>query len=159
MYKRLVLAVVVFAFGWSFFSLAGAQQEQSTLWAAVSVNRPSFREGWTKDLQIFFTVVNDGNRVTDPKIEETRIIVNGEELNEGTNMPIFRNGIRPNNINALQPGDIIELGFGLEEYFKNPGTYIVSFKGVAFETPPIVFRVLPKEVKRNSAHALNTNSQ
>lgn len=158
MYKRLVLAIVVFASGCSFLSLVDAQQEQPVLWAGLSINRPSFRESWTKDLQIFFTVVNDGNRITNPEIEETRIIVNGEEIKE-TGMPIFRNGPRPNNINALQPGDSIELGFGLGEYFKKAGTYTVSFKGVAFETPPIVFRVLPKEVQRNSVHALNTNSQ
>lgn len=159
MYTKLILMIVALASGCSPSRSADAQQTEATLWAGLSINRPLFREGRTQDLQFYFVVVNDGREVVNPKIEDTRIIVNGAELEEGTGMPIFRNGLRPSNINVLQPGDSIEIMPVLGTYFDKPGAYEVSFKGADFETPPIVFRVLPKEVRRGSAHNLNANYQ
>lgn len=156
MYRKLIFVIVVLASGCSLPRSARAQQEPSTLWAGLSINRSLFREGQTEDLQFYFAVVNDGHMIVDPKIEDTRIIVNGAELKEA-GMPVFRNGLRPMNFNALKPGDAIEIMPVLGTYFGKSGTYQVSFKGADFETPPVVFRVLPKQVRRGSDMQVNSN--
>ena len=46
----------------------------------MSVNHAIFKAGQTKDLRIEFTLVNDGDKVIDPKIPESRIVINGKEL-------------------------------------------------------------------------------
>ena len=146
MYRKAIIIFAILGGGFLFYSYSHAKQLRPKLWAAISVSDPLFQEGGTKDLMIHFTLVNDGNAVVDPRIESSKISVNGEELeNSGF---IFGNGIRSSNWNALAPGDALRFTYGLEQYFLKPGIYKVSWKGEDFETSTIVFRVMPSKNNR-----------
>ena len=147
MYRKSVFVSVLFAFGFLLLSWAHAKPERPNLWAGLSVNRPLFHAGWTKDLAIHFTLVNDGSETINPRIGSSRIIINGVAL-ENSDF-IFGNGPRDARWNALPPGDALEFTYALENYFKQPGIYRVSWKGESFETPTIVFRVTPNKSNPN----------
>ena len=108
---------------------------------SLSVSRPLFHAGGTKELLVYFTLVNDGSATIDPNIESSKIIINGVALKDSAF--ILSNGIRDQRWRALPPGDSLEFAYALEKYFKEPGIYRVSWKGENFETPTVVFRVMP----------------
>ena len=145
MYRKSIFMIALLATGLLFFSWASANQERPKLWAALSVSRPLFHAGATKELLVHFTLVNDGIKTIDPKIEASKIIINGEELDSSG--LILGNGPRDTRWKALPPGDTLEFTYALEDYFKGPGIYRVSWKGDNFETPTIVFRVMPYKTK------------
>jgi hypothetical protein len=114
---------------------------QGELWAALSANHPVFKDGQTKDLRIELTLVNDGDEVIDPKIVESRIVINGKELADSG--LILRSGLQGSQFKALSPGDHLQFGVVLRKHFQEPGTYRVSWKGTRFQSPEIVIRILP----------------
>ncbi len=62
MHKKISLAVGVLSLGFLLLlNWTSAKQNQShpQLWAAISINDPLFHEGWTKELFIHFTAVDD----------------------------------------------------------------------------------------------------
>jgi hypothetical protein len=117
------------------------QDRQGNLWAAVSVNHSVFKQGQKNDLKVEFTLVNDGAKVIDPKIAESRLVINGKEL--AGSGPILSSGLKDAQINTLSPGGNLQFGIALGDHFKEPGTYRVAWKGAEFQTPEIVLRVLP----------------
>ena len=143
MHRKSIFIIVLFVSGFLPFSWASGKQEHPNLWAALSVSRPLFHAGSTKELFIHFTLVNDGSKTINPKIESSKIIINGEELKDSSF--ILSNGPRDSRWNALPPGDTLEFTYALEDYFKKPGTYTVSWKSDNFESPTIVFRVMPNK--------------
>ncbi|MGH9968652.1 MAG: hypothetical protein ACREBG_12605 [Pyrinomonadaceae bacterium] len=122
-------------------NFANATQESPKLWAAISVSSSVFKEGSTKNLQLDFTLVNDGAQTINPRIESSKIFINGKELEDSS--LIFANGPRGVDWSAIPPGGFLQFSYGLEKYFRASGIYKVSWKGEEFESPPIVFRVLP----------------
>ena len=109
----------------------------------MSINHPVFKAGQTKDLRIEFTLVNDGAKVIDPKIAESRIIINGEEL---TDSGVVARSVRGDaRFQALSPGDSLQFGILLGDHFKEAGTYRVSWKGAGFQSAEIVLRILPEK--------------
>ena len=118
-----------------------SHQEALGLWAAVSVSEPEFQEGWTKQLVMSFSLVNDGTKVVDPKVESWRLVINGGEAADSGF--IFGNGPRDARWKALPAGDSLRFAYAMGRYFKEPGIYRVSWKGEGFETLPIEFRVMP----------------
>ncbi len=150
MIKKLLTAIFAIALGVVLIVCIRAQQqsrqpESIQLWAAVSVNQPLFQEGWTKDLLLHFTLVNDESKVVDAEslIGSSKIIVNGEELKDSSF--IFGNGLRASDWNTLPPNGTVHFTKALERYFQKPGVYKVSWKSSGFETSPIVFRVMPRK--------------
>lgn len=121
------------------------KQSGAKIWAAISVNEPIFIAGSTKNLQIYFTLVNDGATTINPEIEASEIIVNGKTWADSS--LIFGSGLRDNRFTALPPRDYLLFTYALGERFKEPGIYKVSWKGKTFEAPEIVFRILPQKQK------------
>jgi hypothetical protein len=121
-----------------------AAKPAGKLWAAMSVNQPVFREGHdTNLLQFSFTLVNDGDKSADPKLPGyPRLIVNGKEL-DMSNVP--GNGPRDKRFESLPAGDYLLFGLAMGSHFDKPGIYRVVWKGDGYESPEIVFRVLPKK--------------
>ena len=79
------------------------QKKAGSLWAGLSVNHPIFKAGQTKDLRIEFTLVNDGDKLIDPKIPESQIVINGKELSDsGLILSGVQKGAR---FKALPPGE------------------------------------------------------
>jgi hypothetical protein len=113
------------------------------LWVALGVNHVVFRRGDAKGLDVEFSLVNDSEETIDPKIAESRIVVNGKELVDSG--LILGNGPRDARFAALPPGEHLQFGYSLGDYFKEPGVYRVSWRGANFRSPEVVFRVLPEK--------------
>jgi hypothetical protein len=125
----------------------GTADERKTgkIWAGLSVNHPVFKASQTKDLRIEFTLVNDGDKVIDPKIPESRIVINGKELSDsGMILSRVQKGTR---FDALPPGESLQFDCPVGDHFKVPGIYRVSWKGAGFHSPDIVLRILPVEAR------------
>ena len=122
-----------------------AADQQGSLWGALSVNHAVFKQGQTKDLRIEFTLVNDGDKAIDPKIAESRIVINGKEVvDPGLILGSDHKDVR---FNALPPGDHLQFGLVLGDRFKEPGIYRVSWKGTGFQSPEIMLRILPETAR------------
>ena len=121
------------------------QPKAGSLWAGLSANHPIFKAGQTKDLRIEFTLVNDGDKVIDPKIAESRIVINGKERTDSG--LIFSSVEKGTRSRALSPGESLQFSLPLGDQFKEPGTYRISWKGAGFHSPEIVLRVLPEEAR------------
>lgn len=125
------------------------------LWAAVKVSDPVLdwdNLAWELDTRgpfmIHFYVVNDGDKVVDPKLTSSRLFINGKECKgkDGINWPrIVASGPVDDRNNALPPGDYTGFGFDFGSYFKEPGIYRVKWKGEGFEASEVVFRVMPRK--------------
>ena len=118
------------------------QKKAGSLWAGLSVNHPIFRAGQTKDLRIEFTLVNDGNKVIEPKIPESHIVINSKELSDsGLILSSVQKGDR---FGALPPGESLQFDCLLGDRFKEPAIYRVSWTGAGFQSSEIVLRILPE---------------
>jgi hypothetical protein len=118
------------------------QPKAGSLWAGLSVNHPVFNAGQTKDLRIEFTLVNDGDKVIDPKIADAQIVINGKELT-GSGL-IFTSVQKGTRFKALSPKDSLQFSLSLVDQFREAGTYRISWKGAGFASPEIVLRILPE---------------
>jgi hypothetical protein len=116
------------------------------LWAAISVNHPvripKEPGELADDFMLMFGLVNDGDKAVDPQILSSRLLVNGEPLEDWPGM--FGGGLWPIG-QALQPGKSFLFGEVMEKRFQEPGIYKLVWKGKGFESPEIVFRVMPKQ--------------
>jgi hypothetical protein len=112
------------------------------IWAGLSINHAVFKARQTKDLRIEFTLVNDGDKVIDPKIAESHIFINGNEFTEPGS--VFG---KDASFKALSPGEILRFDWLLGDYLKEPGLYQVSWKGVGFQSSEIVLRILPDKAR------------
>lgn len=124
-----------------------ATAKQTKVWAAITVSTPvrDLDVAGEERFDVSFGLVNDTDKALDPGIESSRFLVNGKELREWAG--IVRRGLRDGRWNALPPGDSLIFGKDLGKYFEEPGIYRLSWKGMTFEAPEIVFRVLPRKMK------------
>jgi hypothetical protein len=125
-------------------------EKPSKVWAGIGVGQPLFVQGEKAvegPFQINFTLVNDGDAAIDPEIGSSRLLVNGKELKDWAF--IVGQGPRDDRWKSLPAGDHISFGYAMGEYFNEPGVYKVSWKGKGFESPEVVFRVMPKKARRN----------
>jgi hypothetical protein len=121
------------------------QPKAGSLWAALSASHAIFKAGQTKDLRIEFTLVNDGDKVIDPRIADSRIVSNGKERTDsGLILSSVEKGTR---FTALSPGESLQFDCLLGDHFKEAGTYRIAWKGAGFQSPEIVLRVLPVEAR------------
>jgi hypothetical protein len=121
------------------------------LWAALSVPHPAFREGeltqatpgaGRNPFQVDFVVVNDGDKAINPELGASKLFINGKELEDWGF--IVANGPKDNRWEALPAKDNLSFGYGLGKYFEKPGIYRLVWKGKHFQSPELVFRVLPR---------------
>jgi hypothetical protein len=115
------------------------------LWAALTVNHSTFKHGQTKDLRIEFSLINDGDKVIDPKIAESRININGKEL-AGSGL-ILSGLANDAPLKVLAPGETRQYSLLLGDHFKETGTYRIYWKGDDFQSPEIVLRILHEKAR------------
>jgi hypothetical protein len=126
------------------------------LWAAVSVSDTLLNWGdlaWKTELRppfmIHFYMVNDGDKVVDPKLASSRLFLNGKECKGKDDVVNWQvsigRGPRDDRWEALPPGDYLSFTMNMGDSFKEPGTYRVKWKGESFEAPEVVFRVMPRK--------------
>jgi hypothetical protein len=121
------------------------QVKTGNLWAALTVNHSTFQQGQTKDLRIEFSLVNDGDKVILPNIAGSRIVIDGKELADPGS--VFGNVPKDVRIKPLAPGESPKFGLLLDEHFKEPGTYRISWKGAGFQSSEMVLRILPQKAR------------
>jgi hypothetical protein len=119
-----------------------AAHPQGKLWAAVTLNHSVLEQGEPKDLSIELTVVNDSDQTIDPKIAESRIVINGQDLADSAR--ILSDSPRDTRYSALPPGGYLRFVYALGDHFERPGVYRVSWRGECFRSPEVIFRVLPR---------------
>jgi hypothetical protein len=128
------------------------QTKAAHFWAAITINHPLQFEGWTNQIVFDFAVFNDGGVpiAVNPCINRSTFIINGAPLaGKDVEWFSFNLGNGPRTIDPLPPGQgtYIEKGdFG--QPFQKPGVYSVVWKSDCFESPPLVFRVMPREDKK-----------
>lgn len=135
---------------------AGVARVGQSLWAAISVSHPVFDADVISEdpFLIHLALVNDGDKIIDPELESSQLLVNGKELGADWSFTISI-GPRDHRFQALPPGDHLAMTYSLGRdfqgvlgrHFREPGIYRVSWKGKRFQSPEIVFRVMPR--KRN----------
>jgi RNA polymerase sigma factor (sigma-70 family) len=111
------------------------------LWAGMSINQPLFRVGKdTNLLQFNFALVNESDKVIDPRIPGyPRLVVNGKELDVSS---IPGAGLRDERFQALPPGDNLQFGMAAGRFFEKPGVYRVYWQGEGFRSNEVDFRVV-----------------
>jgi hypothetical protein len=126
----------------------GPQKEaaapKAKLWAGLSVTSPTIGADDVHDGRFFmvsFALVNDGDKAVNPEIDSSQFMVNGKELKDWGF--IIRNGPRGEDFESLAAGQAVRFGKGMGRYFSEPGVYRVQWKGKAFESAVLEFRVLP----------------
>lgn len=114
----------------------------ATLWSAITVAQPVFQAKEAATLQLYFSVVNDGDTVVNPNVEASRLFINGAEPRDWN--ILIGNGTRSLDFNALPPGRTLTFTYQLgSRYFAAPGIYTVRWEGPNFRSPEITFRVMP----------------
>jgi Carboxypeptidase regulatory-like domain len=119
----------------------GQKTKISNLWAAISIPQPIIFKADTEKIQLYFALFNDGTSTINPKIGESRLFINGVELNDWHFM--LSNGLRGAFWNSLPPGHSEIFSPVLGSCFQKPGVYTVRWQGQNFSAPAITFRVLP----------------
>lgn len=131
----------------------GSQKQEpgaNKLWAGITVNHPLYTQGWTNEMVMDFAVFNESKlpATVNPCFDHSTLIINGAELT-GKDLELFRfnlgNGLRA--IDPLPSGrGIYAVKHGLGQLFQKPAIYKVVWKSDCFESSPVVFRVMPREV-------------
>ena len=116
-------------------------RSNANLWAAVSVGEPIVPRMRVKRLVIHFALQNDGKEAINPRVESWRVNINGTDHPDS--QFTFANGPRDDRWESLPAGDYLRFTYVLGDWFKEPGTYKVVWKGDDFESAPVFFRVLP----------------
>ena len=114
--------------------------KQAILWAAISTPEPVVEP--SENFQINFGLVNDGNFTIDPRLESSRLFINGVELKEW--YFIVGNGPRDATFVALPPGRSLRFGCALGKFFQRPGIYTVRWESNNFRARDLTFRVIPR---------------
>lgn len=123
-------------------SQAKPPKQRPKVWAAITASTPLVHR-MAPRLQMYFSLVNDGDRTVDPKIGSSKLLINGK-VPEDWNF-VINNGIRSSEADALPPGRFLLFGYKLDRYFDKPGIYRVHWEGEAFKSPEIVIRVMPDD--------------
>jgi hypothetical protein len=119
-----------------------APSDGAGLWAGLAVNHSVVQRGATNELIVEFTLVNDAERPLDPKITDSRIIIDG--VVAGDSGLIFGNG-PPARREPLAPGGHLQFTCALGRYVPAPGVHQLVWEGAGFRSPKLTIRVLPEK--------------
>jgi hypothetical protein len=125
------------------------QMKGSTLWAAISVSRAVYHPDTitTDRFTMSFGLVNDGTKTVETGTSESFLVVNGTPLRSHEWWMAINNGLRDGGWERLPPGESTGVHLSVEKFFQEPGVYRVSWRGKNFQSPEIVFRVMPSKQK------------
>lgn len=118
------------------------------LWAGIGSHYSAYKVNaagvFDNQVQIAFTVVNDGIMAADPELNASQLLVNGTVIDRWPNQIAF--GIGPaKNRDSIPPGDLTMINMDLTSYFPKPGLYKVKWKGKAFQSNELILRVLKEK--------------
>jgi hypothetical protein len=116
-------------------------EKASRLWASVSVSHPVIDWGLMRpeEFTMQFAVVNDGAEAINPDVDRAELFVNGKAVDEVR----FIVEVRDWRWKSLPPKQYITFKRNNARYFKEPGTYRLTWRGQRFESPEVIFRVVP----------------
>ena len=143
--KKLMFFVALACVSSAFIIYVNAQEakQKPALWSAISVSSPLIHEYSSNDWGLYFSLVNDADKVINPQIGSSHLYINGKEP-EDWNF-VINNGLRSSYDKGLPPGKFILFNYSLKQrYFSKPGIYRVLWQGADFKTEEVVVRVMPK---------------
>jgi hypothetical protein len=127
------------------------KETQGKLWAVISIIPPLLIRENTSTVDrtmIFLELVNDGAQTIETGAGESVLVVNGKPLRSGAWDSALHNGlISFDRWEKLPPGDFTGIGRSLHGIITEPGTYRVSWRGKNFQSPEVVYRILPGKAK------------
>jgi hypothetical protein len=124
----------------------GNTVQPKNLWAALTANHSTFKQGQTEELRIEFSLVNDGDEMINPQIADSQIMINGKELTDSGS--VFGGIPKDVRIKVLASGESIRFSLLLGNQFKETGTYWISWKGSNFQSSEMVVRILPETAEK-----------
>lgn len=122
--------------------IAPEHRSRGHVWAMLSVSQPIVRQGETTGLKVEFNLVNETNEGFDPRIPESRIVVNDRELADSGR--IMGRTPRTARSQRLLPGEALHFVGALGHHFQEVGAYRVVWEGPGFRSPEVVIRVHPR---------------
>jgi len=129
-------------------AVADEPKKEAKLWAGLGVTSPTVSADDVTTpafFQVAFALVNDGDAAVDPEVMASKFLVNGKELKDWSFL--IGNGPRGKEFESLPAGQALRFGSAMGRYFTEPGLYKLQWKGKAFESAVVEFRVLPARAR------------
>lgn len=105
----------------AFLGVTGLQASAEDLKATISAPKSD------RPLYIEFKLENKSAVTQNPKINQSKLLLNGKELPESS--MIFGNGPRDQRFTALPAGQSLNFSHDLRVYVRQPGRYQLVWKG------------------------------
>jgi hypothetical protein len=129
--------------------------EEPKLWSAISISRPVF-DPYTFNVdrpkvRIHLGLVNDGKQVLETGLRESVLVVDGQPRRSAAWDAALKDGLRGNMWEKLPPGEHTVVACSLDDVITEPGVYRVSWRGKDFQSPEVVYRIIPRHIKPKPA--------
>jgi hypothetical protein len=122
--------------------------EGPKLWSAIGISPPVLDPDTitidSPKVQIYLGLVNDGTQALETGLRESVLVVNGKPLQGKAWDAALKAGLRGDTWKKLPPGEHTVVACSLDEVIAEPGIYQVSWKGGTFQSPEVVYRLLPR---------------
>jgi hypothetical protein len=129
------------------------KEEDPKLWAAVSI-KPLVFDPYTFTFdrpKIHLGLVNDGNQILETGLRESVLVVNGQPVRGAAWDAALKAGLRGDAWQKVAPSEHVGVICPLEDVITEPGTYRVSWSGKDFQSPEVVYRIIPRDIKPKPA--------
>jgi hypothetical protein len=128
---------------------ASSNDSQVKLWAAVSIIPPVLIRDTSpiERSQIHLYLMNDGAHTIVTGADDSVLVVNGQPLWSWNWTSALRSGLRSGTWMNLPPGKHTGIVRSLHTVITEPGIYRASWKGQNFQSPEIVYRIMPAKAK------------
>jgi hypothetical protein len=125
------------------------KETQGKLWAVISIIPPVLvPDTSTKSPSgIGLYVGNDGTQAVDTGADDSVLVINGRPQRSWGWQMALKNGPSGPEWLQMPPRDFIGIIRPLSGIVSEPGIYRVSWKGKNFQSPEVVYRILPPKAK------------
>jgi hypothetical protein len=129
---------------------AAPKETKGKLWAVGSVVPPVIvmdRPGVSRSM-LLLELTNEGKETVDTGADDSVLVINDQPLKGRDWDMALQNGLRSDNWTRLPPGVSTGKGIGSwANFITQPGIYRLSWRGKTFESPEILFRIMPAKAK------------
>jgi hypothetical protein len=125
------------------------------LWSAISISCAVYDpETFSVDRpKVHLGLVNDGTQALETGLRDSVLVIDGLPRRGAAWDAALKEGLRGDAWEKLPPGGHVGVVCPLEEVITEPGTYKVSWRGKTFQSPEVVYRLLPRAGDRKPKRA------
>jgi hypothetical protein len=116
------------------------------IWASLSVNHAVVAQDELTGLVAEFSLVNDGGEAVDPGIGRSYLVLNGHAVVDSL-LVVGTGSIDRHSDDSMPSGGRVQFTRKLDDLFRSPGIYRLSWRGEAFRSPEVTIRVLPAKAR------------